>query len=665
MSDKWRILVVEDRDDDRELIGRELTRGKVPAEVRYVGSRSEFVAALKSYVPHLVISDFSLPQFDGLEGLAILQRYRTDIPFILVTGAQSEEVAVECMKRGADDYILKSSLKRLPSAVMNALGKKNMQREKEKTEAELIAREEQYRLIAEHSRDLIYLLDQKGQFYYASPSFQKILGYTPSELVGRKAFSLLHAEDRARARKSFEEALESGTGRTMQYRCKHKDGSWVLLESGVSWATDASGAPLKAVVVSRDIGERKRLEEQVRHAQKMEAVGRLAGGVAHDFNNLLTAMNGYADLLMRSLDLKDPRRADVTEIKETVGRAAVLTQQLLAFSRKQVTKPMVLDLNQVVSTVEKMVRRLIGEDVQLRTHLAPDLVKIRADVGQVEQILLNLSVNSRDAMPKGGSLEIRTTNETVDAPRAAETGLPEGAYAVLLVRDTGCGMDKETLAHLFEPFFTTKTRGRGTGLGLSTVYGIVQQSNGHIRVESVEGEGTEFRMYFPPAVAVESPVEGSAEMEEFLKGTETLLLVEDDRSVRTMAGRVLVQSGFRVVEAASGEEALQWLDQNRDPIDLLVTDVVMNGISGLELSKRVVAQRPGTRVLYLSGYMESDTRNSILAEVASSFLGKPFRPRDLIQKIRETLDAPPPQSAGPAAAKSAETPAASAQGQEK
>lgn len=638
---KWRLLIVEDRPEDRELIEHELTKGKVLFESRAAERRDEYLAALKEFKPDVVISDFALPQFDALEALSILRHYQPGVPFLLVTGAQSEEVAVECMKRGADDYILKSTLKRLPSAVLNALKKRETEHQKEKAEEDLRAQEEQYRLIAEHTRDLIYLLDPKGQFTYLSPSFQKTLGYAPEELIGKKAFSLLHPDDKIGARKAFQEALESRTGRTVPYRCKTKTGAWVLFESVVSWAFDDKGVPNKAVIVSRDIDDRKRLEEQVRQAQKMEAVGRLAGGVAHDFNNLLTAITGYSDLLLRSLDRMDPRRADVEEIKETAARAATLTQQLLAFSRRQITQPTVLDLNHVVSNLEKMLRRLIGEDIQLKTVLAPNIHRVRADLGQMEQIIINLGVNSRDAMPEGGKLAIETSNVEIRSGAKNARDIPPGQYAVISVTDTGCGMDPKILNHLFEPFFTTKEKGHGTGLGLSTVYGIVQQSAGHIRVQSAPGEGTTFWIYLPRVEEPVVPADKSPETDEFFKGNETVLLAEDDRTVRTLAVRILRQSGYRVMEASSGEEALRLMEEATTPIDLLVTDVVMNGISGPELAKRVNQRLPGVKILYLSGYMESDMRNDILKGVASSFLGKPFRPRDLVQRVRETLDGAP------------------------
>jgi two-component system cell cycle sensor histidine kinase/response regulator CckA len=647
--ENFRILLVEDRPEDRELIERELDRAKVLFVSRWVDNREAFLHEVKEFDPDIVLCDFALPQFDAMEAMSILRRYRTDVPFILVTGAQSEEIAVECMKRGADDFILKSTLKRLPSAVLNAVKSRDTRRDKEQAETKLRSQEAQVRLVAEHTLDLIYLLDQKGQFTYANPSFKRSLGLDPEDLVGKKAFSIVHPEDKPIARAAFQEALESQSNRTVQFRYKDKDGAWRLFESVVNWALDEKGVATKAVVVARNIEERKRLEDQVRQAQKMEAVGRLAGGVAHDFNNLLTAINGYSDLLLRSLDRMDPRRADVEEIKETAGRAATLTQQLLAFSRRQITQPTVLDMNQVVGNLEKMLRRLIGEDIHLTTVRCPDLYRVRVDMGQLEQVLLNLSVNSRDAMPKGGTLTIEIGNIDVgvtDPP--AE--VPAGSYAVLTVTDSGTGIDPATMGHLYEPFYTTKEKGRGTGLGLSTVYGIVQQAGGHIRVTTNVGKGTAFRLYFPKVEEGLSVHEKINETEDFLKGNETVLLVEDDRSVRILAVRVLMQSGYRVVEASSGEEALRLAKSFTDPIGILVTDVVMNGMTGTELARQFVAKYPGTKVLYLSGYMEADTRNSILKEVQSSFLGKPFRPRDLVQKVRHTLDGGTDMPEGEAAA---------------
>jgi two-component system cell cycle sensor histidine kinase/response regulator CckA len=630
--------MVEDRPEDRELIEHELKNAKILFESQNMTTREDFLKALRSFKPDIVLSDFSLPEFDALEAIGILRRYESAVPFILVTGAQSEEIAVECMKRGADDYIMKSTLKRLPSAVLNALKNRAAEQQIAQTEGTLREQERQYRTIAEHTRDLIYILDAQGQFTYVSPSFRQSLGYDPAALVGLKAFALIHPDDTVTAREVFRNLPATGNGHAVPFRYKTQDGRWRQYESVVSWAVDEKGDKIQAVVVARDIEDRRQLEDQVRQAQKMDAVGRLAGGVAHDFNNLLTAINGYSDLLLRALEEGDPRRADVEEIKDTAARAAALTQQLLAFSRRQITQPTVMDVNTVVGRVEKMLRRLIGEDIALKTVLAPELHRTRADVGQIEQVIMNLSVNAREAMPQGGTLILETANVSL----GPEAEAPAGDYALLTVTDTGCGMDPAVAEHLFEPFFTTKDKRRGTGLGLSTVYGILQQAGAHIRLTTIPGQGTAFRLYFPRVDDAPAPAATALQSDDaFFRGNERVLLAEDDRAVRVMAARVLRQGGYRVTEAANGEEALRLTEDPNFAVDLLITDVVMHGLSGPDLAKILTEKRPGVKVVYISGYMGEDARTSVLKDAGATFLPKPFRPRDLLQKARTILDGGP------------------------
>jgi signal transduction histidine kinase/DNA-binding response OmpR family regulator len=399
----------------------------------------------------------------------------------------------------------------------------------------------------------------------------------------------------------------------------------------------AGGERLGAVVVMHDITERNRLEQQLRHSQKMEAVGRLAGGVAHDFNNLVTIINGYSEVLQYEMGPSGSAEELLGEIRKAGDRAAGLTRQLLAFSRQQVTAPRVLDLNAVVADVSKMLERIIGEDVTLTHEAAADLGPVRADPGQVEQVLLNLAVNARDAMPQGGRLVIRTANVE---PAAGDARLPElrrGRYVLLSVSDTGCGMDAATKARAFEPFFTTKETGKGTGLGLATVYGIVKQSGGHVEVFSEPGRGTTFTVYLPrvdpaPPASAE-PTPGRSPF-----GTETLLLAEDEEAVRTLAGCVLRMSGYTVLEAADGAEALRVAGRHAGPIHLLVTDVVMPGMGGRALADRLTAARPETRVLYLSGYTADEVVRHGVREAEVAFLQKPFKVDALILKVREALD---------------------------
>jgi nitrogen-specific signal transduction histidine kinase len=385
----------------------------------------------------------------------------------------------------------------------------------------------------------------------------------------------------------------------------------------------------------------RRSEAQLRHAQKMEAVGRLAGGVAHDFNNLLTVITGYSEVLLQGLRAGDPLRESLGEIRTAGERAGLLTRQLLAFSRKQLLHPVVLDLNAVVADMERMLRRLIGEDVELVTRLQPGLWPVRADPGQMEQVLLNLAVNARDAMPTGGRLAIETANVELAGSAAGLLGERPGRYTLLAVSDTGCGMPPEVRAHLFEPFFTTKEVGRGTGLGLSTVYGIVTQSGGHIAVETEVGRGSSFRVYLPRAPEADALARRKEPAGGLPRGQETVILVEDDDALRAVIHTILRRCGYQVLDARHGGDALVSCEQHAGPIHLLISDVVMPQMSGPQLAERLAWLRPGLQVLYISGYTDEAVIRHGVVNPAVAFLQKPFTPAALAQKVREILDAPP------------------------
>jgi signal transduction histidine kinase len=392
--------------------------------------------------------------------------------------------------------------------------------------------------------------------------------------------------------------------------------------------------------LEREVTERKLAEEQLRQAQKMEAVGKLAGGVAHDFNNLLTVINGHTDLSLRRMKQDDPLYRKLEAIKEAGGRAASLTRQLLAFSRKQVLQPKVLDLNKVIFETNKILQRLIGEDIDLLIGLAPDLGKVKADPSQIEQVLMNLAVNARDAMPKGGKLTIETDNVYLNEHYAGRhLSVRPGAYIMLAVSDTGCGMDAQTQERAFEPFFTTKEVGKGTGLGLATVYGIVKQSGGNIWVYSEMGRGTTFKIYLP---CVDKPAEEhQANLEEtnLQMGVETVLLVEDEELVRKMTGEILQESGYQVLEAKDGLEALSIARQHDGPIHLMLSDVVMPQMGGRELAEHLISLRSETKVLYMSGYTDDAIVHHGVLDKGMSFIEKPFTPWDLTSKVREVLNA--------------------------
>lgn len=628
---------------------------------------------------------------------------------------------------------------------------------------ELIQREELFRLISENAADLIAVVDMQGNRIYNSLSYERVLGYSAQELRSSSSFEQIHPEDREHVKQASAEARRTGVGRPMQYRFRHKDGRWRVLESTASVIRNSEGDPEKLVIVNRDITERKLAEEalqqsetsfrsvvedapygifkanldgkilmvnpalekmlgytsqdellkvnlasgiyrhsaehqkmnelflrdhqfkdvevewkrkngtfitvrcsgwpikdqigtdmevfaedvterrilerQLRMAQRMEAVGRLSGGIAHDFNNLLGVIIGYTQVMKRNLVPGQTSYEYAEEIEKAGKRAVLLTKQLLAFSRQQILEPVILNLNAQVSEMEKMLPRLIGEDIQLNLILDPAIGQVKADPGQIEQVVMNLVVNSRDAMPDGGKLTIETTNAELDAKFTNEhPGSIGGKYVMLAVSDTGTGMDAETQAQIFEPFFTTKGRDKGTGLGLATVYGVVKQSNGYITVESKKGKGALFTIYLP---RVEQPVDTRSEgIQAPLPacGTETILLVEDAEPLRLLAQLFLKENGHQVLIAADGAEAEQVAAKSVGPIHLLLTDVVMPGINGRVLAERLAPRHPAMKVLYMSGYTDSFIAGHGVLEEGIHLIHKPFTEEALMRKIRELLD---------------------------
>jgi len=424
---------------------------------------------------------------------------------------------------------------------------------------------------------------------------------------------------------------------------RHKDGSWRILESTASPVCGDDGQVEKLVIVNRDISDRKRLEEQFRQAQKMEAIGRLSGGVAHDFNNLLGVIIGYGEILQEGLAPEHPLRRSADEILAAGRRAASLTRQLLAFSRQQVLETKVLSLNTVVSNMETMLRRLIGEDIELTSNLESSLGTVKADPGQLEQVVMNLAVNARDAMPQGGKLIIETANTEMDETFVRRYPYPvqPGLYIRLTVSDTGTGMDAATRARIFEPFFTTKEKGQGTGLGLSMVYGVVKQSGGYIDAYSELGLGTTFKIYLPRVDEAVSPSAPQPTLATSLRGTETILLVEDEEALRILTRNLLELCGYQVMEAKNGAEALDLSQRYPGTVDLLLTDIVMPGINGRLLADQLIQLRPNIKVVYMSGYTGQAVGAHRILDPGSIFLQKPFTRDELARKIREALDGEP------------------------
>ncbi|MFZ0522617.1 MAG: PAS domain S-box protein [Candidatus Acidiferrales bacterium] len=627
-----------------------------------------------------------------------------------------------------------------------------------------VQREELFRLISENAADLIAVVDMDGNRIYNSLSHEKVLGYSADELKAFSSFEQIHPEDQERVKEAAQEARRSGVGRPLEYRIRHKDGTWRVLESTASVIRNSKGEPEKLVIVNREITDRKRaaealrrselsfrtvvedapygifratltgqflmvnpalqkmlgyesrdellkanlaediyrypaehqkvnalflqgqnlkgievewkrkdsaliqarcsawpvkdesgavgylevfaediteqrvLERQFRMAQKMEAVGRLSGGIAHDFNNLLGVIIGYTQVVKRNLGPGHPSYEHAEEIERASQRAVSLTRQLLAYSRQQVLEPAILNLNTLVSDMEKMLSRLIGEDIALSLSLDPALSQVKADRGQIEQVLMNLAVNARDAMPDGGRLTIATANAELDLPYTREhPGSKPGWYVMLAVTDTGTGMDPETLAQVFEPFFTTKERDKGTGLGLATVYGVVKQSDGYIAVESQKGNGSSFKMYLP-LVRQAAVAQESVPAPRSVRGCETILLVEDAEALRKLAHMFLHDNGYDVLTAADGSEAIRVAQQSSVPIHLLLTDVVMPGMNGRVLAERLAPGNPAMKVLYMSGYTDTFIAGHGALEPGTHLLQKPFTEETLTRKVREVLD---------------------------
>ena len=629
----------------------------------------------------------------------------------------------------------------------------------------LFEREELFRLISDNAADMIAVVDMDGKRIYNSQSYSRVLGYGEAELRSSSSFEQIHVDDRERVRAAAEEARRTGVGKVLEYRIRHKDGTWRVLESTASVIRSPAGEPQKLVIVNRDITERKKaaeslrqsesgfrsvvedapygifrcrsdgkivsanpalqrmlgyenreellqkgfaedvfssasefqklkgllddgkefkdvavemkrrdgaqitlrcsgrgmkddegsrsfdvfaedvtekriLERQLQMAAKMEAVGRLSGGIAHDFNNLLGVIIGYSQLFKRKLDPQSPLLEHAEEIEKAGMRAAALTRQLLAFSRQQVLTPAVLNLNDLVTDMVKMLPRLIGEDIAVSTVMASDLGSVKADRGQIEQVIMNLAVNARDAMPEGGKLLIKTSNRVLDQAYARQhAGARPGQYVMLEMADSGMGMDGDTLTHIFEPFFTTKGVGKGTGLGLATVYGVVKQSEGYIWVDSEPGKGASFQVFLPKvSEAKTDDMPATPRHHKATSCSETILLVEDSDPLRKLTQSVLESSGFRVLVAENGEDALRVAGLHGAKIDLLVTDVVMPGINGRVLAERLLAKLPGMKVLFISGYTDSFNAVHGVRERGMALLNKPYTEEDLIESVRKVLD---------------------------
>ena len=615
-----KILLVEDNASDAHLF-RELVRNSTAS-----GLKMEHVTCLKSALEQIsndhfdvVLLDLTLPDEGGLATVKRMHAGAPNVPIVVLTGLEDEDMAGKSLRAGAQDYLVKGS-------VDGDLLVRSMRYATERGRAveALERREEHYRSLIENSLDLVSILNFDGTIRYASPSHERILGYAMDELVGRNALEFVHPDDFGAVQEALARLHASAS---IEFRFRHKDGTWRVVESVGRNLASVPG--VRGVVInSRDITDRRRLEEQLHHSQRLEAMGRLAGGVAHDFNNLLMVISGYSQMLLDKMLAGDPARDDLGQIVKAAKRATDLTHQLLAFSRRHVTRPALINLNDLMLDMDRMLRRVMGEDIEVVTELGPDLKRVHADPGQIEQVILNIAVNARDAMPRGGKFTIKTAACSVREDIGPEqAGLEANEYAMLSLADTGAGMDPPVLARVFEPFFTTKEH--GTGLGLSTSYGIVKRSGGDIRVESEPGRGTAFRIYLPVMERVDDDAAATGERGA-LEGTETILLVEDEDGVRHVVESMLKRHGYRVMATASSSEAVEVCERYSGEIDLVITDVVMPGMDGRKMAERLVEHRPAMRVLFVSGYGEP-----VDGLQKDAFLQKPFTSEELALKIRE------------------------------
>jgi PAS domain S-box-containing protein len=635
-----RVLILEDDPQDAELMAAMLRQAGYSLTLQVTDSRAQFEQQLQHGEHDVILADYKLGGWNAMDALQVLREVGKDIPCVVVTGSLGDEAAVECIKQGAADYVLKDRLHRLPVAVEGALRDKAQGQEAARLQEQIRRAKKEWEQTVDTVPDPVLVLDEQFRVKRANRATARVLGLEFSQLIGRPCYQVVHGRTEPMPECPFQRMLLTGK----EHRCDIEEPRLgKVFDATATPLYNSGSAVLGCVEVLRDITERKRAEEQLRQAHKMEAIGQLAGGVAHDFNNLLMAIIGYSELLLARLREGDRLRKHIQEIKKAGERAAALTRQLLAFSRRQVLVPQVLDLNSVVSNVQKMLRRMIGEDIDLLTVPASDLGQVRADPGQVEQVIMNLAVNARDAMPEGGKLTLETANVALEESytRNHIDVLP-GRYVMLAVSDTGSGMDAETLSHIFEPFFTTKEEGKGTGLGLATVYGIAKQSGGHIEVSSEPGQGTTFKVYLPRIEAAYEPAALGAPAEEMPRGTETVLLAEDDVVVCELLRKMLQGSGYTVLEAGGARQALRMGERYAPrPIHLLLADVVMPEMSGPQLADHLARVYPKMKVLYISGYTDAAVARHGKLSTKAPYLQKPFAPEVLARKVREVLDAVP------------------------
>jgi len=649
-NDKIRILMLEDRETDADLMERELERADIPFISRRVDSRDDFLAEINDFRPDVILSDYSLPEFDGISALSLAQERIPNIQFIMVTGSLNEEMAVECMKAGAADYVMKEHLSRLVPAVKQAMSKKRSDEERLRSEEELRASEARFQQLARNISEGFWVtsVDRK-EIYYVSHAIEKMWGHIAQDLYETPSLWLesVHPDERERIERAFAEKAEKGLY-DEEYRLVQYDGSVVWIRDRGSPVWSDSGEVYRIVGIAEDITERKKAEQRehelnkkLARAERMESLGILAGGVAHDLNNILSPLVGYPDMILEDIPEDNPCREHVKEIKVSAKRAAAAIQDLLCLARRGSIATEPIDLNEVISSQLKSAAFLElqagNPEVVVKVNQAPGDLVVNGSAIHLARVVMNLLVNAFEAMSEGGELFITTTSRHLDADRAKHEMIEEGNYASLRIRDSGVGIEREDVERIFEPFYTKKKMGRsGSGLGLTAVYGIITDLQGYIDVKTQVGEGTELILHFP--LSSELPETDAAKVKDEPRGgAEKILVVDDKREQRQLAEGILTRLGYKVETAENGHDAIKKI--NRKPADLLVLDMIMEeDFDGLDTYEEILKKRPHQRCVIVSGYARTDRAKKAKELGAGGYLAKPYAPNDLARAVRLELD---------------------------
>ena len=637
LSEEYQVLFIGDESSHQRFL--QLLRDAEGArfEVRRAGSWQSAEPQIPAGGLDAVV--WNSPAGEGEIAFLHEARQKNDSVSLLVLVSQNQKLlGRQALAAGADDYLLREALN-------DSLFERSLRHliERKRAESSLRQWERRFEDWFENSKDILFTLDLDGSITSVNKAAEEVMGWRREEAMQKNIKSLVAPEHAALCKEMMRRIVNQKPLEHMEIAMLRKDGRKVLLEASARLVRSNEKNERRDCVqgIARDVTDRRQLENMVRQSQKLEAIGRLSGGLAHDFNNLLCVISGHTELLAEALEPADPAFRSVTQIRKAADSAAALTRQLLAFSRRQVFHPQVVDLNAIVVETEKLLERLIDEHIEFYTALDPSLGRVLVDPVQVEQVIINLVLNARDAMPEGGKLTIETSNLDLDDDYHSRVShVPAGKYVLLAMTDTGCGMNEETQSHIFEPFYTTKQLGKGTGLGLATVYGIVKQSGGYIWVYSEEGRGSTFKVYLPRVVSALTDARVGRRGAEISKGTETILVVEDAEPLRTLTKEFLAASGYTVLEAANGDEALRVARSYPGGIDLLLTDVVMPRMGGKSLVEQMMQLRPGTRVLYMSGYPNDGIVQAGILASGVTLLEKPFTREILSKRVRQVLDDP-------------------------